>query len=69
MTLLDYWKQTGLSLQKLADQWGMPRSVISSWVYGNRVPSAPNIALIIEKTGGKVAFEDWYECNITTNKP
>ena len=69
MTLHDYWKQSGLSLQKLANAWGLPRSVISSWVYGNRTPSAPNIAFIIEKTDGLVAFEDWYECNIATNKP
>ena len=68
MTLHHFWKQSGLSLQKLSNEWVIPRSVMASWVYGKRVPSAPNIAFIIEKTNGLVAFEDWYECN-TTNVP
>lgn len=58
MTLSEYKHSEGLTLNALAAQLGHPVSTVHGWLHGKRLPEPDLLAVITERTEGKVGAAD-----------
>lgn len=56
------WRQTkGFTLQKVADDLGTSRQVVSDWERGRRRPGPRFMPLVRDLTGNAVSADDFYQ--------
>ena len=61
MTLAEYRKSLGLTLDQLAAEWQVPRTTLHNWESGERTPRLSMARKIKELTKGKVTPDDFGE--------
>jgi transcriptional regulator with XRE-family HTH domain len=61
MNLKDYLEQNKITQTAFALEIGVKPLAVHRYISGARKPEAPVLQKIEEVTGGKVAYEDFYE--------